>query len=63
MVDLHRLVQEGYYSRHAGGSISLKYILPAILHDAPGVAQCFAQPGLFCGPAMTSQNFRLEENS
>lgn len=61
MVDLHRLVQEGYYSKVAGGSISLKYILPAILHDAKGVAHYFSQPGVFGGPAVTSQNFSLED--
>lgn len=61
MVDLHRLVQEGYYSKVAGGSISLKYILPAILHDAPGVARWFSQPGIFAGPSVTSLNFRAED--
>lgn len=58
MVDLHRLVQEGYYSKVAGGSISLKYILPAILHDAPGVAVLFARAGVFGSAAVSSQNFR-----
>jgi hypothetical protein len=57
MVDLHRLVQEGYYSKVAGGSISLKHILPAILHDAPEVAALFSRAGLFGGAAITSQNF------
>lgn len=61
MVDLHRLVQEGYYSKVAGGSISLKYILPAILNDAPGVARYFSQPGLFGGPAVTSKNFMQQD--
>lgn len=61
MVDLHRLVQEGYYSKVAGGSISLKYILPAVLHDAPGVAGHFSQPGVFGSPAVTSLNFRQED--
>lgn len=61
MVDLHRLVQEGYYSKVAGGSISLKYILPAILNDAPGVARHFSQAGLFGGPAVTSQNFGQQD--
>ena len=37
MVDLHRLIQEGYYSKHAGGSISLKFMLPAVLKDAQEV--------------------------
>lgn len=61
MVDLHRLVQEGYYSKVAGGSISLKYILPAILNDAPGVAAHFSQAGIFGGPAVTSLNHKLED--
>lgn len=61
MVDLHRLVQEGYYSKVAGGSISLKYILPAILNDALGVARHFSQPGVFGGPAVSSLNHRLED--
>ena len=38
MVDLHRLVQEGYYSKQAGGSISLKAMLPSILKDAKEAA-------------------------
>lgn len=62
MVDLHRLVQEGYYSKGAGGSISLKYILPAILRDAPGVAALFSRPGVFGSAAITSRNFRAEDN-
>lgn len=61
MVDLHRVVQEGYYSKVAGGSISLKYILPAILNDAPGVAQHFSQAGVFGGPAVTSLNHALDD--
>lgn len=61
MVDLHRLVQEGYYSKVAGGSISLKHILPAILNDAPGVARYFSQAGLYGGPAVTSKNFTQQD--
>jgi hypothetical protein len=44
MVDLHRLVQEGYYSKHASGSISLKYILPAVLKDAINLSQMYSKP-------------------
>lgn len=47
MVDLHKLVQEGYYSGKAGGSISLKYILPAILNDARATASVYAKPGIY----------------
>lgn len=59
MVDLHRLVQEGYYSKHAGGSISLKFMLPAVLKDAKGVAEIYRQPGLYgAGLAIDSLNFQ-----
>lgn len=61
MVDLHRLVQEGYYSKVAGGSISLKYMLPAILHDARNVASLFSTPGFFCSDAVSSLNFRPQD--
>jgi hypothetical protein len=59
MVDLHRLIQEGYYSAKAGGSISLKFMLPAVLHDAPGVADTYRQPGVYgAGLAIESLNFK-----
>lgn len=61
MVDLHRLVQEGYYSKVAGGSISLKYILPAVLNDAPVMAGHFSQAGVFGSPRVSSLNHRLED--
>ena len=58
MVDLHRLVQEGYYSQKAGGSISLKAILPAILHDVSEVADIYRKPGIYGkGLAIDSLNF------
>ena len=58
MVDLHRLVRLGYYSRHAGGSNSLKRILPAILNDAPGLAALYSRPGIYGkGLAIPSLNF------
>lgn len=58
MVDLHRLVQEGYYSYKSGGSISLKYILPAILHDAPNTAAMYSKPGIYgVGLPLSSLNF------
>lgn len=58
MVDLHRLVEEGYYSQKAGGSISLKSILPAILHDAPRVAEMYSQASVYGkGLLVQSLNF------
>lgn len=59
MVDLHRLIQGGYYSAKAGGSISLKFMLPAILHDAPGVASMYGKLGVYgAGLAIESLNFK-----
>ena len=58
MVDLHRLIQKGYYSAHSGGSISLKKILPAILKDAPDVATLYSRPGVYGkGLEIESLNF------
>jgi hypothetical protein len=57
MVDLHSLARRGYVSRHAGGSISLKHVLPAILHDAPDVAQRYSKPGVYgAGLSIPSKN-------
>jgi hypothetical protein len=47
MVDLQRVVLKGYISRHAGGSNSLKYILPAILKDAPRTASLYSRKGVY----------------
>jgi hypothetical protein len=47
MVDLHRLIQEGFYSGRAGGSISLKAMLPAILNDAPKLADLYRKPAIY----------------
>lgn len=58
MVDLHALVERGYYSARSGGSVSLKHVLPAILADAPGLARTFQQPGLYgVGLPLASLNF------
>jgi hypothetical protein len=58
MVDMADLVRKVYYSPHAGGSNSIKRILPAIIHDCPMVAERFAQPDLYGkGKAYSSRNF------
>jgi hypothetical protein len=58
MVDLHRIVQEGYFSNKSGGSISLKATLPAILHDATEVADAYRKSGVYGkGLAIDSLNF------
>jgi hypothetical protein len=59
MVDLHHLIQEGYYSKQAGGSISLKFMLPAVLKDARKVANLYRKPGFYgVGLALESLNFK-----
>jgi hypothetical protein len=61
MVDLHRLIQKGYYSSVAGGSISLKYMLPAVLHDAPAVSDLYRKPKIYgAGFLIDSLNFNEE---
>lgn len=61
MVDLHEIVRKGYYSKHAGGSISIKAMLPAILADAPEFAQKYRQPGVYGrGLPIPSLNFGPE---
>jgi hypothetical protein len=47
MVDMADLVRKVYYSPHAGGSNSIKRILPAIIHDCPSVAEQFSKPGKY----------------
>lgn len=47
MTDLLDVVYECYISHRAGGSNSLKYVLPSILHDAPRVALKYSTPGLY----------------
>jgi hypothetical protein len=62
MVDLHRLIKEGYYSSKAGGSISLKFILPAILHDAHELAALYRRSGVYgVGLEIQSLNFDSPE--
>ena len=60
MVDLHALVKEGYYSAWAGGSISLKHILPAILNDAKETAAMYTKPGVY-GAALTIDSLNFKE--
>ena len=62
MVDLHRLIQEGFYSGKAGGSISLKFMLPAILNDAPKLANLYSKSGVYgVGLSIPSLNFTALE--
>ena len=61
MVDLHRFIQESYCSSFAKGSISLKFILPAILKDAPEIADFYRRSGVYGkGLQIESLNFKAE---
>jgi hypothetical protein len=44
MVDLLKVVKESYYCLYAGGSNSIKYILPAILNSSPYLQNIYSQP-------------------
>lgn len=44
MVDLYALVVPNYYSPAAKGSTSLKYILPAIIHDSAFLREKYSRP-------------------
>jgi hypothetical protein len=58
MVDMADLVRKVYYSPHAGGSNSIKRILPAIIHDCPMITARFTNPGLYGkGLEYSSRNF------
>jgi hypothetical protein len=57
MVDLLDLVVKYYYSPHAGGSNSLKDILPAIIHDCAPLREKYMQPVYGKGCPVPSLNF------
>ena len=58
MIDMADLVRKVYYSPHAGGSNSIKRILPAIIHDCPSVAERYSMPELYGkGKEYSSRNF------
>jgi len=60
MIDLLEVVQKGYYSKYAGGSNSLKYILPAILQDATQLSKLYNRSGVYGeGLEIPSLNFTL----
>jgi hypothetical protein len=47
MIDMAELVRSYYYSPHAGGSNSIKQILPAIINDCPDVGTRFSDENLY----------------
>ncbi len=58
MVDLYELTQRYYYSPKMGGSISLKVVLPAIIHDSKYLRETYGKNNIYGrGLAITSLNF------
>lgn len=58
MVDLLEVVLSTYYGHSAGGSNSIKYILPAIIQDVPFLKNKYSQLGLYGrGKKIDSLNF------
>jgi hypothetical protein len=57
MVDMWDLVLRFYYSPHAGGSNSLKQILPAAIHDSKLLKSKYSQPVYGKNKPVTSLNF------
>ena len=57
MVDLKKILEARYYHPLAGGSNSLKKILPAILQTSAFLKSKYAQP-VYGTPAMPSKNFK-----
>jgi hypothetical protein len=57
MVDLKKILEARYYHPLAGGSNSLKKILPAILQTSPFLKKKYSSP-IYGTPAMPSRNFK-----
>jgi len=57
MVDLQKILLKQYYHPLAGGSNSLKKILPAILQTSPVLKKKYSSP-IYGTPAMPSRNFK-----
>jgi len=57
MVDLRKILEERYYHPLAGGSNSLKKILPAILQTSAFLRNKYSKP-VYGTPAMPSKNFK-----
>ena len=57
MVDLQKILLKQYYHPLAGGSNSLKKILPAILQTSPFLKKKYSSP-IYGTPAMPSKNFK-----
>lgn len=47
MVDLYEIVQRYYYSPNTQGKIGLKFVLPAIINDAPFLKEKYGKKGIY----------------
>jgi hypothetical protein len=57
MVDMYKLITSYYYPPAAGGSNSLKYILPATIRTSVFLQNKYSQP-VYGSETMTSKNFK-----
>ncbi|MBV9241284.1 MAG: DUF2779 domain-containing protein [Acidobacteria bacterium] len=57
MVDLFDLVKRYYYHPHTRGSISIKYVLPAVLHSSQFLRDKYSQPIYGSPNGIPSLNF------
>ena len=57
MVDLYELVLNYYYSPKAGGSNSLKFILPAVIADSSFIRDKYSKP-IYGSSDLPSKNFK-----
>ena len=57
MIDLHALVKRYFYSPATNGSISIKYVLPAILDSSDFLKQKYSQPIYGAAGGIPSPNF------
>lgn len=57
MVDLFDLVKRFYYHPHSRGSISIKYILPAVLRSSDFLREKYSQPVYGAAAGIPSLNF------
>lgn len=57
MIDLHALVKRYYYAPATNGSISIKYVLPAILDSSEFLKQKYSQPIYGAADGILSPNF------
>jgi hypothetical protein len=47
MVDLYEVVQRYYYSPNTQGKIGLKFVLPALINDAPFLKEKYGKKGIY----------------